>query len=64
MNLDEKVQLLVLGVYQGRQHLSSLYGDFDNVLEDLDVESKEFLFGHLTGMMEILRQLMDEGEEE
>jgi len=64
MNLEEQIKLLTLGVYQGREHLVALYGDFDKVLDTLDLESKEFLFGHLTGMMEILRQLMDGGEEE
>jgi hypothetical protein len=63
MNLEEQIKLLMLGVYQGREHLISLYGDFDKVIETLDLESKEFLFGHLTGMMEILRQLMEDEEE-
>lgn len=63
MELKQKIDLLTIGVIHGKQHLTAMFGDFDETLNELDTESKEFLFGHLTGMMEILRQLLPDEEE-
>jgi hypothetical protein len=62
--LDEKFKFLVAGVHQGRLHLEQMYGSFEDVLEQCDLESKEFMFGHITGMMEMLRHMLEEGDEE
>ena len=62
--IDVKFQLLVAGVHQGRMHLETLYGPFDEILNQCNLESKEFLFGHVTGMMEMLRHMLEEGDEE
>ena len=40
--------------------------DFGNkIIENEDnLESKEFMVGHITGMMEMLRHMLEEGDEE
>jgi len=63
MNLEMQIQLLAVGVLAAKAHLETLYGDFGENLEAIDMESKEFLFGHITGMLEILQQLVGEEEE-
>jgi len=62
--LDEKFNFLVAGVHQGRLHLEAQFGPFNEILNQCDLESKEFMFGHVTGMMEMLRHMLEEGEEE
>ena len=64
--LQQKFHFLVAGVHQGRLHLEKQFGDFEKVLDQCDLESKEFMFGHITGMMEMLRHMLEEdlGEEE
>ena len=62
--LDEKFKFLVVGVHQGRLHLEQMYGPYDEVLEQCDLQSKEFMFGHITGMMEMLRHMLEKGDEE
>jgi hypothetical protein len=57
MKIEDKIKLLLVGVVNGRQHLEQLYGNFEETLETMNLESKEFLFGHVTGMMEIIRVL-------
>jgi hypothetical protein len=57
MKIEDKIKLLFIGIKNGRDHLEQMYGDFDENLESMDYESKEFVFGHVTGMMEILRVL-------
>jgi len=58
--IDEKFHFLVAGVHQGRLHLETLFGDFETILADCDLESKDFMFGHITGMMEMLRHMLEE----
>ena len=68
--LNEKFNFLVAGVHQGRLHLETQFGSFEEMLQQCDLESKEFMFGHITGMMEMLRHMLEEedlgpeGEEE
>ena len=63
--LQEKFHFLVAGVHQGRLHLETLFGDFETILEECNLESRDFMFGHLTGMMEMLRHMLEDyGEEE
>jgi hypothetical protein len=63
--LQEKFNFLVTGVHQGRLHLETLFGDFESILEECNLESRDFMFGHLTGMMEMLRHMLEDyGEEE
>ena len=57
MKIEDKIKLLLIGVVNGRQHLEQQYGNFEETLESMNLESKEFLFGHVTGMMEIIRVL-------
>jgi hypothetical protein len=63
MIIEDKIKLLIVGILNGRAHLEQMFGDFNETLIGLDHESKEFLFGHVTGMMEIIRVLTvdDEG---
>ncbi len=61
--MASKMDFMANGIIQGRQHLENLFGDFNEVLEDMDLNSKEFLFGHITGMMEVMRILLSEEEE-
>ena len=62
--LQEKFHFLVAGVHQGRMHLETLFGDFETILEECDLERRDFMFGHVTGMMEMLRHMLEEGDEE
>ena len=62
--LQEKFHFLVAGVHQGRMHLETHFGDFETILEECDLESRDFMFGHVTGMMEMLRHMLEEGDEE
>ena len=63
--LQEKFHFLVAGVHQGRLNLETLFGDFETILAECDLESKDFMFGHITVMMEMLRHMLEDyGEEE
>ena len=62
--LQQKFNFLVAGVHQGRLHLEKQFGDFEKVLDQCNLESKEFMFGHITVMMEMLRHMLEEGDEE
>jgi len=64
MNLEERLNFMTHGVLRGKEHLETLYGDLNENLESLDVHGKEFVFGHLTGMMEVLRFLLEEHVED
>jgi|TARA_Y100000310_G_C20589068_1_gene766992 hypothetical protein len=63
MNLEDRLNFMAHAVINGKKHLEDLYGDFNEVLEGMDLNSKEFLFGHITGMMEVMRVLIGEEEE-
>ena len=56
--------MLTIGILQGKDHLEKIYGNLEENLEVMDTDSVEFMFGHLTGMMEIIRVLLEGFEEE
>jgi hypothetical protein len=64
MNLEERINMLTIGILQGKDHLEKIYGNLEENLEVMDTDSVEFMFGHLTGMMEIIRVLLEGFEEE
>jgi hypothetical protein len=64
MTLEQRINMLMVGVLQGKDHLEKLYGSLEENLEAMDTDSMEFMFGHLTGMMEIIRVLLEGFEEE
>jgi len=64
MTLENRLNMMTIGVLQGKEHLETIYGDFNENMEQVDVNSKEFMFGHITGMMEVLRVLIEGFEEE
>tara|TARA_R100000234_G_scaffold119542_1_gene102775 strand:- start:2072 stop:2320 length:249 start_codon:yes stop_codon:yes gene_type:complete len=62
MDLDRKRTFYSMAVKMAEEHIKATFGE--DIFDEVDMESTEFLCGHVIGMLEVVRGLWYGDEEE
>mgnify|MGYP001162780938 FL=1 len=56
--MDLGIKLILVRLQQVREHIETLYGDVEQLINDTPMETKEFQVGMFLGMSMVAEQLM------
>ena len=56
--MDLGIKLILVRLQQVREHVETLYGDVEQLINDTPMETKEFQVGMFLGMSMVAEQLM------
>ena len=56
--MDLGIKLILVRLQQVREHIETLYGDVEKLINDTPMESKEFQVGMFLGMSMVAEQLV------